>query len=73
MITQRDILETIEGLRQEARSLRAAAQTPPIPDMAEPVVVVNAAGLTATAAYLDDVASELAELIDNSKPVRIRK
>lgn len=70
-ITQRDIAETVLGLRQEARSLRSAAATRPIPDMDEPVVVVKVSGLMATAEYLEQVAAELVTLIDDQKKVRI--
>lgn len=65
-VTQRDIAETVLGLRQEALGLRSAASARQIPDMDEPAVVVTVAGLTATAEYLDQVASELLTLIDET-------
>jgi hypothetical protein len=72
VVTQRDIAETVQGLRQEARGLRSAALTRPIPDMAEPVVVVKVAGLIATAEYLEAVAAELLTLIDDRKPIKVK-
>jgi hypothetical protein len=56
MVTQRDISETVHGLRQEAR---------------EPVVVVKVSGLVTTAEYLEAVASELGTLIDDETPIRV--
>lgn len=72
VITQRDIIDTITGLHQEARALRSAAETPPIPDMPEPVVVVKVSGLLATAEYLEQVAAELAYLITD-QPLKARE
>jgi hypothetical protein len=70
-LTQRDLVDSISGLRLEARKLRAAGE----PDEAtEKVagrgsVLVDGAALQRTADYLDRVADELQTLIPD-KPVK---
>ena len=70
-ITQRDLAETIVGLKQAAQSLTAAASTQPVPDMGEPVVIVKVAGLIAVAEYLETVAAELLTLVEE-RPVEVK-
>jgi len=70
-LTQRDLADSISGLRLEARKLRAAGE--PDPNVENAVgrgnAVVSGVALQRTADYLDRVADELLTLIPD-QPVK---
>lgn len=68
-VTQRDVAESVVGLRGVASDLREAAAEV-APEGAPPgTVLINARALTAHANYLDEVADELLTLIPEKKVV----
>ena len=67
-VTQRDIHDTIVGLRQTAKDLRETASTAPLPDYATPTVPASVSGLIAQATFLEQTADELRLLIAPTPP-----
>ena len=65
--TQRDIAESVTGLRGVAADLYAAAQGETVQDMEPPTVLTTVQGLTNAADFLTTVANELMELIPNRR------
>lgn len=63
-ITQRDLVESIQGLRDTARDLRDAGARP----RPDGTVLVQVEGLVDAAQYLEKVAEELTSLIPD-RPV----
>lgn len=67
IVTQRDIVDSITGLRAVAKDLRRATDSPTVKDVYPPAVPLSIQGLLTTAAYLDEVADELQALIPDEK------
>ena len=68
-VTQRDLVDSIFGLRDMAKDLRQAIDSPTVAGVAPPAVPVSVQGLVRHAAYLESVADELQNLIPAKKVV----
>jgi len=68
-ITQRDLVDSITGLRGIAKDLRQAVDSPTVAGVAPPAVPLSVQGLLRHAVYLETVADELQQLIPNKKVV----
>lgn len=62
-LTQHDIVDSIVGLRELAKDLRAATESPTVAKINPPAVPVSVQGLLRHAVYLEAVADELRGLI----------
>lgn len=62
-VTQRDIVDSIIGLRELARDLRNASDGPTVAKINPPAVPVSVQGLLRHAVYLETVADELRGLV----------
>jgi len=71
-VTQRQLVETISELRKVARDLEEVADGEPLPETRGKVVPASRRGLQAFSDFLDRVAEELTELIED-KPVEVPK
>lgn len=67
-VTQRDIHDTIVGLRQTAKTLRDAASGTPLEGYKVATVPASVSGLLAQASYLEQIADELRLLIAPTPP-----
>jgi len=67
IVTQRDIVESITGLRAVAKDLRRATDSPTVKDVHPPAVPLSIQGLLMAATYIDQVADELQNLIPDEK------
>jgi len=66
-VTQRDIVDSIIGLKQKAKDLRQATDSPTVAGVTPPAVPVSVKGLLQVADYLEIVAEELQNLIPPKK------
>lgn len=71
-ITQRDIVESVIGLRDTARVIRSILEAGTRDRNGNVTVTIRPEGLTRQASYLDQVADELATLIPD-EPVTVPK
>jgi len=71
-VTQRDIHDTVLGLRQTAKALRDAASNTPLEGYTTPTVPASVKGLLDKASYLDSTAEELRLLIPDN-PLKVPK
>lgn len=71
MVTQRQIAESVGGLRAVARDLHEAADGEPVPDTRGKIVSASVSGLRAHADFLERVVRELLELIDDEEVIRL--
>lgn len=71
MVTQRDIAETISGLRKVSKDLREAANGKPLEGISIAAVPVAVAPLLGHAEFLDQASEELLQLIDGESPVQV--
>ena len=69
VVTQRDLVESITGLRDVARDLLIVAVEPSPEGAPHGTVLVNARTLDVHARYLQSVADEIALLITDKKVV----
>ena len=66
-VTQRDLVDTIVGLREIAKDLKQAVDNPTVAGVTPPAVPVAIQGLIKHAAYLEGVAEELQTLVSPKK------
>ena len=66
-VTQRDIVDSIIGLRNIARDLRQATDSPLVKGVSPAAVPLSVEGLIRHANYLETVADELQTLIPPKK------
>jgi hypothetical protein len=66
-VTQRDIVDSIIGLRGVARDLRQATDSPLVAGVSPTAVPLSVEGLIRHATYLETVADELQTLIPTKK------
>lgn len=67
-VTQRTLAETVSELHKVSRDLREAADGEPLPGTKGKIVPASIRGLRSHADFLDRVADELLELIDERPP-----
>ena len=71
MVTQRQIAESVAGLRAVARDLHGAADGEPVPETKGKIVSASVSGLRAHADFLERVVRELLELVDDEEPITL--
>lgn len=70
-VTQRQLVETVSGLRSVARDLRENADGEPIEKTKGRAVPSSVTGLRSHADFLERAADEILQLIDNENPVKV--
>ena len=70
-VTQRQLAESYAGLMKIAQELREAARGKPLNGFETAVVPLRASGLRTHAEFLDRVAAELLELVDDEMIVEV--
>jgi len=70
-VTQRQLAETIAGLRTLARDLRESSEQEPIPGTKGTAVPASVEGLRSHAEFLERAAEELILLIDDDVPIEV--